>query len=134
MLKPVFHSYPDIRKIVEEYRESCGLEEQIPVNVEKLVDVILKINIIPIPSLYRSHEINAFISNDFKKIYVDEYLYINLESQYRFTLAHELGHMVLHGSFYRPQRIPPCLLRPYQTEVKKACKLYLNWEWRNRSI
>jgi Zn-dependent peptidase ImmA (M78 family) len=100
-LKPVFHSYPGIRKIVEEYREGCGLEEQIPVDVEKLVDVILKINIIPIPSLYRSQEINAFISNDFKKIYIDEYLYINLEPQYRFTLAHELGHMVLHESYYR---------------------------------
>ena len=101
MLKPVFHSYPDIKKIVGDYRDSCGLEEQIPVDVEKLVDVILKINVIPIPSLYRSYEIDAFISNDFKKIYVDEYLYINLESQYRFTLAHELGHMVLHQSFYR---------------------------------
>jgi Zn-dependent peptidase ImmA (M78 family) len=100
-MKPVFHSYPDIKKIVGEYRGSCGLEEQIPVDVEKLVDVILKINVIPIPSLYRSYEINAFISNDFKKIYVDEYLYINLESPYRFTLAHELGHMILHQSFYR---------------------------------
>ena len=100
-MKPVFHSYPDIKKIVGDYRDSCGLEEQIPVDVEKLVDVILKINVIPIPSLYRSYEIDAFISNDFKKIYVDEYLYINLESQYRFTLAHELGHMVLHQSFYR---------------------------------
>ncbi|TRZ84368.1 ImmA/IrrE family metallo-endopeptidase [bacterium] len=99
LLKPVFHSYPDIRKIAGEYRANCGLEEQIPVDVEKPADVILKINVIPIPSLYRSYEINAFISNDFKKIYVDEYLYVNLEPQYRFTLAHELGHMVLHKSF-----------------------------------
>jgi len=101
LLKPVFHSYPDIRKIAGDYRDNCGLEEQIPVDVEKLADVILKINVIPIPSLYRSYEINAFISNDFKKIYVDEYLYVNLEPRYRFTLAHELGHMVLHKSFYR---------------------------------
>ena len=101
LLKPSFQSYPDIGKTVEKYREGCGLDEQIPVDVERLFDIILKINIIPIPSLFRSHEINAFISNDFKKIYVDEYLYVNLEPQYRFTLAHELGHMVLHQSFYR---------------------------------
>jgi Zn-dependent peptidase ImmA (M78 family) len=101
LLKPAFQSYPDIGKNVAKYQESCRLDDQLPVDVERLFDIILKINIIPIPSLFKSHEIDAFISNDFKKIYVDEYLYVNLEPQYRFTLAHELGHMVLHKSFYR---------------------------------
>lgn len=55
--------------------------------------------------MYRSFEVNAFISNDFRKIYVDEYLYVNLEPQYRFTLAHELGHMVLHSAFYKRSKI-----------------------------
>lgn len=58
MLKPIFYSYPDIRKIVGEYKEGCGLGEQIPVDVEKLTDVILKINIIPIPSLFRGEQIH----------------------------------------------------------------------------
>ena len=125
MLKPVFHSYPDIKKIVGDYRDSCGLEEQIPVDVEKLVDVILKINVIPIPSLYRSYEIDAFISNDFKKIYVDEYLYINLESQYRFTLAHELGHMVLlisdnHYSRLTTIKIPVSRVQGRQPGIWRA--------------
>jgi Zn-dependent peptidase ImmA (M78 family) len=102
---PRFLAYEKIRKIAEEYAGRYGLGKVIPVDIERLVDDILRINIIPFPSLYRSFEINAFISHDFRKIYIDEYLYLNLEPQYRFTLAHELGHMVLHGAYYRQFRI-----------------------------
>jgi Zn-dependent peptidase ImmA (M78 family) len=102
---PRFLAYERIRRIAEEYAGRYGLGKVIPVDIERLVDNILKINIIPFPSLYKSFEINAFISHDFRKIYVDEYLYLNLEPQHRFTLAHELGHMVLHGAYYRELKI-----------------------------
>jgi len=81
------------------------LGNEVPVDIDRLVDNILRINVIPFPSLFRSFEVNAFISNDFRKIYVDEYLYLNLEPQYRFTLAHELGHMVLHSEYFRQFKI-----------------------------
>lgn len=100
-----FFTYEEIGRIAAGYLERCGLAKGIPVNIELLLDNILKINIIPFPSLYRGFEVNAFISNDFRKIYVDEYLYSCLEPQYRFTLAHELGHMVLHHKWYRQFKI-----------------------------
>jgi hypothetical protein len=100
-----FFSYDEIRNIAEDYACRHGLDKVIPVDVDKLVDNLLGIDIIPFPSLYRSFEINAFISNDFRKVYIDEYLYLNLEPQYRFTLAHELGHMVLHGAYFKQFRI-----------------------------
>ena len=100
-----FFSYEEVRSIAEEYTRQHGLGKAIPVDVDRLVDNILGINVIPFPSLYKSFEVNAFISNDFRRVYVDEYLYLNLEPQYRFTLAHELGHMVLHGSYYKQFKI-----------------------------
>lgn len=100
-----FFSYEEVRSIAEEYTRQHGLDKAIPVDVDRLVDNILGINVIPFPSLYKSFEVNAFISNDFRRVYVDEYLYLNLEPQYRFTLAHELGHMVLHGSYYKQFKI-----------------------------
>jgi len=103
--KPRFYSYEEIRSAADEFAEKNSLGQVIPVDVEKLIDNVLKINIVPFPSLYRSFGINAFISSDFHKIYVDEYLYTNLEPQYRFTLAHELGHLVLHRQWYRQFRI-----------------------------
>jgi len=100
-----FYSYEEIRRIAGEYSQRHGLDKDVPVDVDRLADNILGINIIPFPSLYRSFEINAFISNDFRRIYVDEYLYLNLEPQYRFTLAHEMGHMVLHSAYYKQFKI-----------------------------
>jgi hypothetical protein len=100
-----FISYEEIRTIAGDYSQRYGLDRHVPVDVDRLADNVLGINIIPFPSLYRSFEINAFISNDFRRIYIDEYLYMNLEYQYRFTLAHELGHMVLHSSYYQQFKI-----------------------------
>lgn len=100
-----FFAYEEIRQLVEKYAARHGFGRDIPVDIEKLVDNVLAINVIPFPSLYRSFEINAFVSNDLQKIYIDEYLYTNLEPQFRFTLAHELGHMVLHGDLFRESKI-----------------------------
>jgi hypothetical protein len=100
-----FFSYEEIRRIADDYASRHCLGNEVPVDIDRLVDNILGINVIPFPSLFRSFEVNAFISNDFRKIYVDEYLYLNLEPQYRFTLAHELGHMVLHSEYFRQFKI-----------------------------
>ena len=75
------------------------------VPIEKIIDRNLEINIVPIPNLFGAFGINAITSSDLKTIYVDEYLYTNLDRAYRFTLAHELGHIVLHRDFYRSIKI-----------------------------
>jgi hypothetical protein len=61
-----FFSYEDVRSIAEDYARQHGLDKAMPVDVDRLVDNILGINVIPFPSLYRSFGVNAFISNDFR--------------------------------------------------------------------
>ena len=100
-----FFPYEEVRRIADDYSNKHSLSGIVPVDVELLVDNVLRINVIPFPSLCRSFDVNAFISNDLRKIYVDEHLYENYEPQYRFTLAHELGPMVLHGAFYKQFKI-----------------------------
>ncbi|MDW7762058.1 MAG: ImmA/IrrE family metallo-endopeptidase [Acidobacteriota bacterium] len=100
-----FIPYDELRIIVADYMDKCGINKDIPIDVEFLLDNAYQINIIPFPSLFKGFGINAFMSNDFSKMYVDEYLYSNLEPQYRFTIAHELGHMILHTEWYRQFRI-----------------------------
>lgn len=43
----------------------------------------------------------GFLSADRTTIFIDEYLYSHVENRYLFTVAHELGHLVLHGHHYR---------------------------------
>lgn len=74
-----------------------------PVDIEAICDQ-LGISIIPVRNLSRVFRIDAYISADFKSIYVDQYEYENESSRYRFSLAHELGHYILHRDYY-PSRI-----------------------------
>ena len=104
-IKVRYLSYEGIGGIASNQLIKYDMSEGIPIEIEKLLDNQFKINIIPFPNLYNDFKINAFTSSDLKKIYVDENLYENLEPQYRFTLAHEYGHMVLHGNFYRQFKI-----------------------------
>jgi Zn-dependent peptidase ImmA (M78 family) len=98
-------SYEQIEERTRQVLKTYGYESILPIPIERLIDNILQINVVPFPNLFKGFEINAFTSNDLKIIYVDEYLYTNLEPQYRFTLAHEFGHIKLHRYIYEQVKI-----------------------------
>ncbi|MCH8844858.1 MAG: ImmA/IrrE family metallo-endopeptidase [SAR324 cluster bacterium] len=55
----------------------------------------------------RSHELDGFITRDLSSIYIDLELYDNIDRNFRArnTLAHEIGHLVLHVEYYRSSNI-----------------------------
>ncbi|MFH1890470.1 MAG: ImmA/IrrE family metallo-endopeptidase [Candidatus Kuenenbacteria bacterium] len=74
----------------------------LPVDIEKIIDVNLKINIIPLPNLEKLCNTDALITSDWKSLYIDKDLFEDerRQNRLRFSLAHEIGHFVLHKSFY----------------------------------
>jgi Zn-dependent peptidase ImmA (M78 family) len=78
----------------------------IPVDIERIIEIELKLNIIPIPD---SHylKIDTLITSDWKSIYVDEKEYMDerFRKRLRFSLAHEIGHMILHEDIYQGFKI-----------------------------
>lgn len=54
----------------------------------------------PIPGLHQGFEIDGFTSSDLSTIYVDQFVYESRPGRYRFTLAHELAHAILHRRVY----------------------------------
>ena len=89
-----------IRDIAEEFRKEYVFDSSLPVDIEHVIEATMGINIIPIESLQKTCDMEGFISKDFKKIYVDEGLYTDdrYYKRVRFTIAHEIGHLVLHRS------------------------------------
>ena len=77
----------------------------IPVEIEEIVEIKLKIKIIPIPNLMMQCGVDAQITSDFSAIYVDQKNYENDTNRFRFSLAHEIGHYVLHEKFYKELKI-----------------------------
>lgn len=74
----------------------------IPVDIEKIIDVKLRINIIPIPGLEMLCDTNALITSDWTSIYVDKNLFEDERrlNRLRFSYAHEVGHNILHKQIY----------------------------------
>jgi Zn-dependent peptidase ImmA (M78 family) len=89
-----------IRDIAEDFRKGYIFNYSIPVDIERIIETTMRINIIPVKSLQHDCDMEGFISRDFKSIYVDEDLYLDdrYYKRVRFTIAHEIGHFILHRS------------------------------------
>ena len=73
----------------------------IPIPIEEIIELQLKWDIIPVPGLRNAHGTEGFITSDMTEIYVDQGIQERVLVRYRFTLAHEMGHAVLHQKVYR---------------------------------
>jgi len=67
--------------------------DNIPVDIELIVEKKLKLDIIPLPGLYRITGTEAFLSGDLNEIIFDV---DRPDVRIRFSIAHEVGHYVLH--------------------------------------
>ncbi len=100
MTKVPVHSYEDLRKKADDFLRTYNPQGTIPVPIEEIVEFEFDINIVPMLGLQRQFEVDGFTSSDLKNIYVDEYVYTDYLNRYRFTLAHEIGHIILHRALH----------------------------------
>jgi len=97
----------DVWGAVEDFRRRFPAElSALPVDVLTVIEVRLRLDVIPFPDLFRKYSVDAAVLPDFSGIYVDEGSYKFLEGEppwrfnrLRFSLAHELAHIVLHRNF-----------------------------------
>lgn len=102
----------------------------IPVPIEEILEIDLRISVLPKYGLKASADIDGFISNDLKTIYIDAGMYSDsrYDRRIRFTYAHEIGHFVLHRA-----EIRECKFESETDWIKFRERLpedYLSWfEW-----
>lgn len=90
-----------IRDKALEFLRSHWPSDSIPVDIERIIENI-GVEIIPEYGCMENG-FNAYISVDFKSIVIDAKRY-NDDKDYiwtRYTLAHEIGHLVLHKEYLR---------------------------------
>lgn len=86
----------DIERAAHKFLEEYNPQGNIPVLIEEIIEFDLKIQIVPIKGLLNLEQIDAFVSRDSTQIYIDEDSHMQQTSRSRFTLAHEVGHIVMH--------------------------------------
>ena len=88
--------------VMEKYADTFLKENEvnsIPVDIEYIIEYKYDMDIIPVLNLQRNISVEGYLSKDYSTIYVDEYVYENIEVRYRFTLAHEIGHFIMHKEY-----------------------------------
>jgi len=99
-----------IEQKAKEFLDRWDPSGEIPIDIEYIVDVEIGVHIVPTADLFPDEvdEVNtdALTSSDLSTIYVDEEMALNPrnENRYRFTLAHEMGHRVLHSELFKSLR------------------------------
>jgi Zn-dependent peptidase ImmA (M78 family) len=120
----------EIRAEADSFRRKYGYDTKLPVDIELIIEKYLKICIIPVQDLRAEFDTEAFLKSDLTAIIIDnQYYYENrFQNRTRFTLAHEIGHYVLHKDIYS------CLSFSSAKEwiefkINSPEKEYNNFEW-----
>ncbi|MGV8093857.1 MAG: ImmA/IrrE family metallo-endopeptidase [Mangrovibacterium sp.] len=99
MIKPDRIPFARIRSLADDFRkEHCS--NITPVPIEEIVEFRLGIEIRPVDRMSSKTDLDAVLSNNCKIIFVDQQLLDDDRYlfRYRFALAHEVGHFVLHSN------------------------------------
>ena len=99
-IKAPYLPYEVLRQRAEEFLLKHHPSREIPVPIEEIVEFQFKMDIVPEPGLHANFDIDAYITRDLTEIRVDDFVYQERPGRYRFSLAHELGHRVLHKEVF----------------------------------
>lgn len=100
-IKAPYRNYNYIRRIAQTFLKKYHPEDTYPIPIEEIVEFKLNIDIIPVHGLHKAFNIDGFLSSNLKSISIDKDVYHNRPGRYRFTLAHETGHFILHKDIYK---------------------------------
>jgi Zn-dependent peptidase ImmA (M78 family) len=108
----------DIKKFADNIIEEFGTE--LPIEIDLIIEKKFEIDLIPINGLKQISSTDAYLSRNLKEIGFDPEV---TNKRIRFSLAHELGHFVMHRDIISSIRIND------YTEWKSTLKEIPGWFW-----
>jgi len=92
----------NIWQAVDKFTDQYWPEKKVPVNMELIVEDRLGLFIDPIHSLLDEYDVDAWLRVDLSGIVVDHDRYMGerFQNRLRFSLAHEVGHFILHKKIF----------------------------------
>ncbi len=121
-------SYEDLRSEAAKFLGRYHLSGSIPVPIEEIVELRFHLDVIPTPGLQETFDVDAFITSDMESVYVDEFIYQSRPNRYRFSLAHEIAHAILHQKIYRSLAFHDIAgWKAAQTRISEEQQRWLEW-------
>jgi len=97
-------SKADIERKVQEFCRHYGIDRTVvPLDVEVIVEADLKLQLEPEKGVARACGADALLLSNRQTIIVDydRFMKDSFQNRLRFTIAHEIGHYVLHEEVYQ---------------------------------
>jgi len=100
--KAPFIAPQDIWRQADEFRNRVWPSQAIPIDVLSVVEFELGLEIRPISKLKEEADVDALLLGDWQTIVVDQNQYMDdrYTNRLRYSIAHELGHYVLHKAVF----------------------------------
>ena len=91
----------ELRQEADDFLARYNPEFAIPVPIERIIEKDLGLDIVPFRAYKQRFGLDGSISTDLTTITVDEDCMLAYPNRYRFTLAHEVAHLVLHREYIK---------------------------------
>jgi len=108
MNNPRQHQYLSYKKIgqkADEFLNNHHPRLSLPIPIEEIAEQKLKLKIRQIMDLKRDYDVEGFLTSDLTTIFLDFNMYLKYESRARASIAHEIGHLVLHKEIFQKLEI-----------------------------
>lgn len=83
-------------EFLQKYHPSLGL----PIPIEDIIELKMGIGLNVVSGIKQLLDIDAFINRGFTEIFVDSFSFDKYVPRTRFSIAHEIGHSILHREWY----------------------------------
>jgi len=90
----------DVVRAADEFLKTYHPSLSLPIPIEDIVERKIDMALFAIPGIKSLIGVDAFISSDFTQITIDEDCFVKYPERTRFSIAHEIGHLILHKDWY----------------------------------
>lgn len=107
MFRAPFIPKERVWEIVEDFRSKHSRAQNIPTDILDLAEFDLGLELIPISGLKENLDMEALLLGDQSGIWIDQRVFEDerYQNRLRFSVAHEVGHSVLHGDLYKQAQV-----------------------------
>jgi len=125
-LKAPYITIRDAERFAEAFLSEQHPGRSLPIPIDLLAERAFQLDIVPCHGIDAEVEGHGFLTSDLSTIYVDwEVYHHKIPHRYRSTVAHELGHRVMHAALYERLRFGS--LDEYLEFARQADEEALGW-------
>lgn len=130
MIRLPRRSYESLRTQADDFLAKHHPSGTLPVPIEQIIESDFELSIIPIPNLQRDFRIDGFLAGNMTEISIDEQAYMSVPRRTRFTLAHELSHLLLHEPIFAGRMRTILDYKKFVESIDDETYAWIEWQAR----